>query len=145
LENLAADARAGELAVGDVSRLSQLANAKLSELQQTILIRRTQGLPAALAIVQTDFGKNTMDSIRVVIKRLIAQQELALANANRRAATLVYWRNLLAIFSTLLSLAVLLWAYRRISDASAGQERATLEVLRQKELLDVTFASIGMP
>jgi PAS domain S-box-containing protein len=143
LENLAAEARAGELSASDVSTLAQLANAKLAELQQTILLRRTQGLPPALAIVQTDFGKNTMDSIREVITRMTTQQELALANANRRAATLVYWRNLIAIFSTLLTLAVLLWAYRRISDASAGQERARLEVLRQKELLDVTFASIG--
>ena len=47
--------------------LAHLANAKLDELQQTILLRRTQGLPAALAVVQTDFGKNTMDSIRVLI------------------------------------------------------------------------------
>jgi PAS domain S-box-containing protein len=143
LENLAAEARAGELSASDVSTLAQLANAKLAELQQTILLRRTQGLPPALAIVQTDFGKNTMDSIRLVITRLTSQQELALAKANRRAATLVYWRNFIAIFSTLLTLAVLLWAYRRISAASAGQERARLQVLRQKELLDVTFASIG--
>ena len=57
---------------------------------------------------------------------MTSQQELALGNANRRAATLVYWRNLIAIFSTLLNLAVLLWAYRRISEASAGRERAAL-------------------
>jgi PAS domain S-box-containing protein len=143
LENLAAEARAGELSAADLATLSQLANVKLSELQQTILLRRTQGLPPALVIVQTGFGKNTMSSIRVVIARMITQQEAALAHANRRAVSLVYWRNLITIFSTLLSLAVLVWAYRRIRDAAAGQERATLEVLRQKELLDVTFASIG--
>ena len=122
LENLAAEARAGELSAADLATLSQLANAKLSELQQTILLRRTQGLPPALAIVQTGFGKNTMSSIRVVIARMITQQEAALAHANRRAVSLVYWRNLITIFSTLLSLAVLVWAYRRIRDAAAGQE-----------------------
>ena len=140
---MAADARTGELLAGDVATLSQLVNAKLTELQQTIQLRRAHGLAPALALVETDVGKNTMDSIRVLITRMTTQQELALANANRRAVTLVYWRNLIAAFSTVLNLAVLLWAYRRIRDESARQERAALEVLRQKELLDVTFASIG--
>src|SRR6516165_2267043 len=71
LESLAAAAKAGELSVADVSKLSQLTNQKLGELQQTILLRRTQGLAPALAIVQTDFGKNTMDSIRTVIMQMI--------------------------------------------------------------------------
>jgi PAS domain S-box-containing protein len=143
LDVLAAQARTGHLPSDDVAKLRQLASAKLDELQQTILLRRTQGLPPALAIVQTNFGHNTMYSIRTLIQRMTAQQESALASANRRAAKLVFWRDVVAVLSTLLNLAVLVWAYRRIRDESAGRERAAREILQQKELLDVTFASIG--
>jgi PAS domain S-box-containing protein len=38
---------------------------------------------------------------------------------------------------------VLLWAYRRIRDESFAREKAALEIREQKELLDVTLASIG--
>jgi PAS domain S-box-containing protein len=143
LESLAAAAKAGELSVADVSKLSQLTNQKLGELQQTILLRRTQGLAPALAIVQTDFGKNTMDSIRTVIMQMIAEQESGLAAANHVALILGYWRNLIALGSALLTLAVLFWAYRRIVNERTAQQRAALEIQRQKELLDVTLASIG--
>jgi CheY-like chemotaxis protein/signal transduction histidine kinase/CHASE3 domain sensor protein len=39
-------------------------NAKLSELEETIKLRRTKGFEAALAIVVTDRGKGAMDAIR---------------------------------------------------------------------------------
>src|SRR5262249_44397355 len=43
----------------------------------------------------------------------------------------------------LLNVAVLIWSYRRISGESAARDRAALEVSRQKELLNVTLASIA--
>jgi len=143
LATLAARVRAGELSGSDVTRLSQLTNQKLNELQETILLRRTQGLPAALAIVETDFGRHVMDLIRQQIANMTAVQESALATANRRAATLVLYRNLVTGLSTLLNLAVLLWAFRRIREESAGREKVAREIREQKELLDVTLASIG--
>ncbi len=45
---------------------------KLVEMQQTIELRRTQGLPAALAVVSTDKGRTLMDQIR---KRVTEAQE----------------------------------------------------------------------
>lgn len=44
--------------------LKQHVDAKLAELKQTIDLRRTQGLEAALAIVNSDRGKVAMDAIR---------------------------------------------------------------------------------
>ncbi len=142
-ETLESRARAGELSSQDVARLWQLTSEKLDELQETITLRRTQGLPAALAVVETDFGKNRMDSIRAQVAKITADQEADLANANRKANALIFYNNLVIALSTLLNLAVLVWAYGRIKDESAGRERALLEVMRQKELLDVTLASIG--
>jgi PAS domain S-box-containing protein len=142
-ETLEARARDGELSDGDVATLWQLTKQKLDELQETIFLRRTQGLPAALAVVETDFGRNKMDSIRVQVAKMTGTEEEALASANQRAAELVYYSNLIIALSTLLNLAVLLWAYRRIRAESAAREKAAFEIREQKELLDVTLASIG--
>jgi PAS domain S-box-containing protein len=50
----------------DFDQLNTLANRKLDELRHTVQARRTQGAQAALAIVLTDKGKRTMDSIRAL-------------------------------------------------------------------------------
>ena len=47
-------------------RLRLLITQKLDELRETIDLRRSQGLSAALAKVQTDQGKQTMDRIRQI-------------------------------------------------------------------------------
>ncbi len=44
--------------------LKQHVDAKLAELKQTIDLRRTQGLEAALAVVNSDRGKVAMDAVR---------------------------------------------------------------------------------
>ena len=48
--------------------------AKLAELRQTIELRRTQGVEAALAVVTTDRGKAEMDAIRSVFAAM-SQEE----------------------------------------------------------------------
>jgi PAS domain S-box-containing protein len=136
-------ASAGELSDQDVTELEHLADQKLEELKETIILRRTQGLPAALAVIETDLGKNTMDALRAKVAKMTAAQETALAEANRKAVELDNFRNLVAALTTVLTLLVLIWAYRRIRDESVARERIALEILRQKELLDVTLASIG--
>ncbi len=143
LEKLRGRPREAGLSVRDLERVAQLASEKLAELQKTILLRRAQGLPAALAIVMTDSGKHAMDSTRDLIAQMIQQQEAALVRADRRALQFVHYRNFGMAVGTLLSLWALVWAYRRIRDESAGREKATFEIIRQKELLDVTLASIG--
>lgn len=142
-EILRARARDGELSDQDVATLWHLTSQKLDELEATIVLRRTQGLPAAMAVVGTDFGRNRMDSIRAQVAKMTGAEERDLGSANRRAADLVYYANLIFALSTLLNLAMLIWAYRRIRDESAAREKAALEIREQKELLDVTLASIG--
>jgi PAS domain S-box-containing protein len=142
-EGLESRARAGQLSSQDVTTLWQLINQKLDELQETIILRRTQGLPAALAVVETDLGRKRMDSIRAQIAKMSAAEESEMADANQRANTVVFYDNVVIALSTLLNLAVLAWAYGRIRDETAARERAAQETLRQKELLDVTLSSIG--
>jgi len=51
----------------DVDRLKLLANQKMSELAETVEVRRTQGAKAALDIVLSDRGRSTMDQIRATV------------------------------------------------------------------------------
>ena len=134
---------AGELSDGDMSRLQKLIDHKLAELKETITLRRTQGLPATLEVVKTDAGQRMMEAIRLQVEQMMTEQESILGRAHKKAVTLLYYRNLIIALSTVLNLAVLLWSYWRISTESAARERAALEVSQQKELLDVTLASIG--
>jgi len=54
-------------ALGDrVSRLSEISQAKMTELAATIAVRREQGIAAAEKIVETDRGKDSMDDARGV-------------------------------------------------------------------------------
>ena len=48
---------------------------KLAELRRTIELRRTEGLDAALAIVQSDQGKRTMDRIRALSQDIEAAED----------------------------------------------------------------------
>ncbi len=89
LTYLKARADTGELSKWDVAHLSQLITDKLGELRQTVNLRRMQGLPPALAVVKTDFGKHVMDDLRTLIAQMTAAEESDLAKAHERVDALV--------------------------------------------------------
>jgi PAS domain S-box-containing protein len=72
----------------DFDQLGSLENEKLNELRQTIALRRTQGAQAALALVLSNEGKRTMDSIRTLCARMERDENAnqALASAAGEAA-----------------------------------------------------------
>ena len=78
----------------NVAALKRHVDAKLAELRETVHLRRTQGVAAALAVVATDRGKVAMDAIRAQLNGM-AQEELRLrqirmddmATASRTAIT----------------------------------------------------------
>lgn len=75
-----------------VATLKQQVEVKLSELAETIELRRVQGLEAALSIVNSSRGKDAMDAIRSQIAAIAheeaytrAQRTNAMASAQQRA------------------------------------------------------------
>ncbi len=56
--------------------LAQHVNAKLSELEETIDLRRRQGLAEALAVVTSDRGKAEMDGIRAQISAMSQEETI---------------------------------------------------------------------
>ncbi len=57
-----------------IARLKQHLDAKLDEMKDTIELRRSQGLEAALAIVNSDRGKTEMDAIRVQLAEMATEE-----------------------------------------------------------------------
>jgi CheY-like chemotaxis protein len=55
-----------------LTRLGELINAKMAEMDSTVAARRTKGFAAALAIIQTNAGKAYMDQIRSQVANMQA-------------------------------------------------------------------------
>ena len=69
-----------------VQRLQRYADLKLEELGQTIALRRGGNAQAALAIVASDRGKDTMDSLRTLANEALREEETV------RDASHIEWR-----------------------------------------------------
>lgn len=70
LDEVAALSRENPVHRSEISALRAHVAAKLKELKRAIDLRRTQGLDAALAVINSDRGKAEMDAIRAVIARM---------------------------------------------------------------------------
>ena len=79
--------------------LKQRIGAKLAELKQTIDLRQNQGQAAALAVVQSDRGKQDMDAIRDQVSAM-EREEIDLRAKRLAEMADAYWR---AIFSGIIS------------------------------------------
>ncbi len=66
-----------------LDQLQQLAAAKLSELAETIDLRRQKGEAAAVGVVLTDRGKNAMDEIRKLITEMDSEESALLRERDR--------------------------------------------------------------
>lgn len=68
-----------------IDQLQQLAATKLSELAETMDLRRQKGEQSAVALVLTDRGKNTMDEIRKLITEMENEEDDLLRQRDRAA------------------------------------------------------------
>ncbi len=75
LRNLTADSSKQQIAL---TRLDSLIVSRLGILKEVLNVRREQGLEAALKLVKTDQGKQTMDAIRQVIKEMDSEERVLL-------------------------------------------------------------------
>ncbi len=68
-----------------LAALSPLIEKKLSELQQTIDLRKAQGFDAALKVILTNEGKTTMDQIRGVVAEADQSEQALLQRRSEEA------------------------------------------------------------
>jgi PAS domain S-box-containing protein len=136
-------AAAGELPANNVDQLIRLSNLKMEELDQTVQIRKTKGLQAALAIMRTDRGKQIMDQCRAEIAAAQSQVQTTYDAASRRVSVAIVARDFIFAILVAANLSFLLWAYRKISFQNADTLAASAEAFRQKELFAAALAGIG--
>src|SRR6202046_5549057 len=87
-----------------LATVKQRTEAKLAELKQTIDLRQSQGKAAALAVVQTDRGKQDMDAIRDQVSAM-EHEEIDLRAKRLAEMADAYWRAIAGgIISSLLGL-----------------------------------------
>ncbi|MGI9114296.1 MAG: ATP-binding protein [Chthoniobacterales bacterium] len=127
----------------DVAQLNDLAHEKMAELRHSIDLRRQSGLEAAMPLILTGRGKQSMNRIREVIGRLKDEQERTLANEVQQSDDATRIRTGIFFTSGLLNLAVLLWGFDRIRRALRERDAAVIERQKQTDLLATTLASIG--
>lgn len=107
-----------------IKELGSHVDAKLAELKETIDVRRTQGLEASLAVVNSDRGKVEMDAIRSLIGE-IGQEE-----TRRRGQLIVEMNN---AFSTALLSSVLACGLGIILTIGIGILMRQATVARRRE------------
>ncbi|PTR34324.1 signal transduction histidine kinase [Luteibacter sp. OK325] len=125
---------------GQQARLKELTGRlddKLAELKETIELRRTRGLDAALAVVNSDRGKAAMDAVRTGLGGMQAE-ELALRDKRVVEMTAAYGNALTSgLLSGLLGVALTVFVAVMIRNASRTRIRATWLQAGQLELAAV--------
>lgn len=133
LDRIEAIASGSPTAARLLPELRRLVAAKLSELAETIAVRRANGFAAARALVLTNVGKTTMDDIRAHVDSLTAEQhavvtaETAASAVSARAAILV--QSAAGLVGVVL-VAIGLWAFERVLAALDARERSARELLQ---------------
>lgn len=143
LDELAALTRGDAVQHVYLATLEPLVARKLDELTRTIELRRTGGFEAALAAVQTDAGKQVMDTIRETLAAMTRAEEDVLATRLRTTDA----RNgrvllALALASTLGCLLVAGCALG-LNAQSRRRLAAQAGLAESEERLRVTLRSIG--
>ena len=118
-------------------------DAKLRELAETISVRRTAGLQAAVALVETDRGKNLMDDIRArgEVIRDSAERRMTAFTAEAQAGTARL--RAVSTFGSLVMLGFIVLLAQTVFSSLAYRERLYRSAATAAERLRVTVNSIG--
>lgn len=137
LQQLVAD---GEMLKEDLNTVSDLIDKKMSELAATIQLRKDKGAVAAMEVVRNNTGKKLMDDLRSNVGRLVGIAQNRYEDAVRIADQNNFWRNVIFVAVTLVNLAFLAWAFRRISRQEwlqFGQGRINEQLAGDRQLTEI--------
>ena len=140
LKHLTADHPSQQTRIG---LLEELALAKLRELQQSIELQRSEGAPAALALVRTHVGKGLMDRIRSVLGELAGEQRELLERRIDQRGARFWWATRVGILGSGLALVIVALSTLAVNHSVRGRARAERTLRESEERLRVTLRSIG--
>ncbi|GAP95510.1 sensor histidine kinase [Leptolyngbya sp. NIES-2104] len=138
--------QSGTLEPSRIQKLEQSIARKLAELDQTIQVRRTQGLNAALQIVQLDRGKQIMDEIREQISAIEAEKYQQLQqrrNESQRSLNATLLTFTLVTGTSLVLLALVASGFKRY-EIEQDQAEQTLREREGRLQLFVKYAPVSL-
>jgi PAS domain S-box-containing protein len=123
--------------------VDELVAAKLAETQQTLDLRRSAGMDAALEVVRTHAGKGLMDRIRSVLGDMRREENVKLEQRVDQRGARFWWASRVALLAA--GLALIVVGFSTLAVNRNVRWRAALErILREsEERLRVTLRSIG--
>ena len=126
--------------------LAPVLQRKLEELAQTVQLRRTDGLEAALRLVRTDVGRRLTNQIEATLSDMLAAESRILAereDARDRRGSRLRW---LVLLGGLCAMGGLLWAARMLNRAwrQAYQAEHAHGVLAQRLRTSLDSLSQGI-
>jgi PAS domain S-box-containing protein len=104
--------------------LQPLIDAKLAELQETIRLRREQGIAPAQAAVLNDKGRQIMDDIRRLVAQMDTRAEGLLAETDREVQTSARRNRLVLVIGDSVSIGLLLLVFYLLSQEVSTRKRA---------------------
>jgi PAS domain S-box-containing protein len=116
--------------------VAEATSAKLSELEQTIKLRRESGLDAALSVVKTDRGRASMDQVRSELAAMGAEENATRVRLRDGLQASLKGTTLTFTLTSVLAL-VLLFGIHILSERSRGQLK------RHAAWLSTTLRSVG--
>jgi len=132
------------------STLSDLISEKLSELKETVALRQNEGFQAALAVVETNRGKHTMDDIREIGVELRNEVYTGLMQGIRERQQQGSRTRLTTALGAGVLFLFLLFANFDIGRATVERDRLIVDLgaangrtMASRDLLHTTLSSIG--
>jgi len=123
--------------------LEPLVEKKLAELQQTIDLRKIEGLAAANRVVLEGSGKHSMDQIRAIISEM-ANEEKDLLRIRTQEVNESAARSVRAIFTgTLLSISLLVLCFGLLQRELSERKKMQEALAKSEKWFSTTLASIG--
>jgi PAS domain S-box-containing protein len=126
-----------------IEKLEPLVETKLSELKQTIDLRKNKGLAAATGVVQSGAGKQTMDQIRSVIAEMTSEETALLKTRRQQAEVSATASGRTILGGTLVSIALLVLCFALLNRQLSERVRAQQSLARNEKWLSTTLSSIG--
>jgi signal transduction histidine kinase/FixJ family two-component response regulator len=125
-----------------LARLRRLIDAKLEELRVTLEAAHSQGLRAAMEMVQTDRGRDLMEAIRTQVSALLAAQDARLDSRIAKSNTRETQNYAIALAAGGLALLVIVAGALVLFRSNARLRRAEAGLARQGAVLQATLDSI---
>ena len=126
-----------------MKKLEPLIEAKLSELKQTIELRRSKGLAAVTSVVQEGAGKQTMDQIRTLIAEMTSEESALLKTRRQKTEDGATRSTRTIAGGTLVSIALLVICFALLNRQLSERKLAQRSLAINQKWLYTTLSSIG--